>query len=151
MNVRATNCMLRVILFGFLAACLGACATTPVSSSAARQAPSARLLAFQERFSNTTATLIVTRDEGFLGGGCYYSLAINGTLAARLDVGETSRFYVEPGEIVLRVGRDPEGKGLCGVGQDEWTLRETLLRAGEFKYFRLSIDGNGKTDTQRSD
>ena len=68
-GVRATNCMLRVILFGFLAACLGACATTPVSSSAARQAPSARLLAFQERFSNTTATLIVTRDEGFLGGG----------------------------------------------------------------------------------
>lgn len=135
----------------FLILTLAGCATTPVTIEAAKQAPVSRLLAFQEERQSTTAILVVTRDEGFLGGGCYYSVAINGTLAARLDVGETSRFYAEPGEVLLRAGRDPQGKGLCGVVQDEWTQRETILRPNETKYFRLSIDANGKTDIQRSE
>ena len=130
---------------------LGGCATTPIASSNATQAPPDRLLAFQERGQDTNATLVITRDQGFLGSGCYYSVTLNGTVAARLDVGETARFYVIPGEILMRVGRDPVGKGLCGLGQDEWTQRETVVRQGETKYFRLSIDANGKTDIQRSD
>lgn len=127
------------------------CATTPIVPTAAKPAPTERILAFQQKTPSTTATLIVTRDEGFLGGGCYYSLAINGTLAARLDVGETSRFFLEPGEILLRVGRDPQGRGLCSAGQEYWTQRETILRPGEIKYFRLLIDANGATDIQRSE
>jgi hypothetical protein len=122
-----------------------------VAPSAATQVPDDRLLAFQERTDETSATLVITRDQGLTGGACYYSIAVNGTLAARLDVGETARFYVKPGEILLRAGRDPLGKGLCGLGRDEWTQRETVLRQGETKYFRLSIDVNGKTDIQRSD
>jgi len=43
------------------------------------------------------------------------------------------------------------GKGLCGLGLDEWTQRETVVSQGETKYFRLSIDANGKTDIQRSE
>jgi hypothetical protein len=58
---------------------------------------------------------------------------------------------MKPGEILLRAGRDPLGKGLCGLGQDEWTQRETVVHQGETKYFRLSIDQNGKTDIQRSE
>ena len=130
---------------------LGGCATTSVASATATQAPLDRLLAFQEKTDETTATLVITRDQGFLGSACYYSVTLNGTLAARLDAGETARFYMKPGEILLRVGRDPLGKGLCGLGQDEWTQRETVMRQGETKYFRLSIDANGKTDIQRSE
>ena len=51
----------------------------------------------------------------------------------------------------MRAGRDPLGKGLSGLGQDDWTQRETVLRQGETKYFRLSIDVNGKTEIQRSE
>ena len=127
------------------------CATTPIAPTVAKPAPNERILAFQQKNPSTTATLIVTRDEGFIVGGCYCSLFINGTLAARLDVGETSRFFLDPGDILLRVGRDPQGKGLCSAGQDYWTQRETILRPGEIKYFRLLIDANGATDIQRSE
>ena len=130
---------------------LTGCATTPIPATEAKQAPSNRLLAYQEKNAETTSTLVVTRDTGFLGGGCYYSVSIKGTLAARLDTGETSRFFLPPGEILLRAGRDPQGKGLCAAGQDEWTQRETILRQNEIKFFRLSIDANGKTDIQRAE
>lgn len=127
------------------------CATTPTPVSEAKQAPSSRLLAYQEKKTETTSTLVVTRDAGYLGGGCYYAVSINGTLAARLDVAETSRFFLVPGEVLLRAGRDPQGNGLCAIGQDDWTQRETILRQNEVKFFRLSIDANGKTDIQRAD
>jgi hypothetical protein len=129
----------------------GGCATTPVAPSAATQVPSDRLLAFQEKTDATNATLVITRDHGFVGSACYLSVAIDGTLAARLAVEETARFYVKPGEVLLRVGRDPEGQGLCAFGQGDWTQRETIVRQGETKYFRLSIDANGKKDIQRSE
>jgi hypothetical protein len=58
---------------------------------------------------------------------------------------------VNAGDVLLRVGRDPQGKGLCAFGKGEWTQRETVLRPDETKYFRLSIDANGKTDIQRGD
>jgi hypothetical protein len=129
---------------------LGGCATTPVASATATPAPLDRLLAFQEQTDETSATLVITRDQGFLGSASYYSVMLNGTVAARLDVGETARFYIKPGEILLRVGRS-FGYRLMRLGQDEWTQRETVVRQGETKYFRLSIDANGKTDVQRSE
>ena len=130
---------------------LSGCATTPVSINDAKQTPSDRVLAFQTQDANKTAVLIVIRDEGFIGSACYYGLWINQKLAARVDVAEYSKFYVEPGEILLRIGRDPEGKGLCGVDQDNWTQRETILRPGDQKTFRMTIDANAKLDIIRSD
>lgn len=127
------------------------CATTPMPPGQAASVAPDRLVAFQEKSTDASGTLIVTRDEGFLGGGCYSGFFINDILAARFDVAETAKFYVQPGELVLRSGRDPQGRALCGVGQQEWTQRETILRDGETKYFRLSIDANGKTDIQRAD
>ena len=137
--------------FLVIALALTGCATTPVPATSAKQAPAERVLAFQTKLEGPSGKLIVTRDEGFLGGGCFYALSINGIVAARLDVGETSAFFVSPGEVLLRAGRDPQGKALCALGQDEWTQRETLVRDKETKYFRLSIDMNGKTDIQRAD
>ena len=127
------------------------CATTPVSPSTAKQVPKDRLLAFQERIAENSATLVVTRDEGFVGGGCYLSFVVNGTHAARFDVAEIAEFYVAPGELLLRVGPDLMGEMLCALGKDYWTQRETLLRPGETKFFRLSIDANGGMDIQRAD
>ena len=130
---------------------LAGCATTPTPVTEATQAPSNRLLAYQEKNAETTSTLIVTRDSGFLGGGCYYAVSINGVLAARLGPGETSSFFLAPGEILLRSGRDPQGRGLCGFDAGEWTQRESVLHQHEIKHFRLLIDANGKTDIQRAD
>lgn len=134
-----------------LALLVSGCATTPVPISAAKQAPTDRVLAFQIAAGDKTATVTVIRDEGFIGSACYYAVHINRVLAARLDVAEFARFYVEPGEILLRAGRDPEGGGLCGVDLDNWTQREAFLKPGEQKSFRLSIDLNGKLDIHRAD
>ena len=135
----------------FLAVAATGCATTPVPVNSALPAPRERILAFQDIPAGPSGTIVVTRDKGLGGSGCYYGFSINNVLAARLAVSETASFRVAPGELVLRSSRDPYGKGLCGAFQDEWTQRETILRNGETKHFRLSIDRNGKTDILRAD
>lgn len=128
------------------------CATTPTPVSEAKKAEPSRLLAFQERSEATTASVVVIRDSGHMGGGCYSAFWINGQLAARLDVAETATFHIEPGEHRMKLSPDPMGRGLCAVGSDwHWTQRETILRSGERKLFRLSLDDNGKPDIQRAE
>lgn len=130
---------------------LTGCFTTPVPFNEATSAPSERVLAFQNRLPNTTSTIVITRDTGFEGSGCYYAVSINGTLAVRLDTGEMAQFYMEPGEIRLKVGRDPYGVLLCSVRQDDWIQREAILRPYETKYFRVFIDPAGDPDIQRAE
>lgn len=140
------------LLGAMLASALAGCATTPVPLSKARQVPASRLLAFQEKLTGPSARLFVIRDKGLVGGGCFYAVVINGTVAARLDTGEIAQFELAPGEVTLRGNGDPWGKGLCGIGPtDYWTQRETTLRPGETKYFRLTIDSDGVTDMHRAD
>lgn len=141
------------LILGLLAIAIGltGCATTPADHSRASPVPQDRLTAFQSPLSGESGTLILTRDKGFLGSGCYYGFYINDTLAARIDNSETATFIVPTGEIVLRAGRDPGGRALCGLGKQEWTQRETIIRDKEHKFFRMSIDANGKTDIQRAD
>jgi hypothetical protein len=130
---------------------ISACATTPTPEKEAVPIPNERVLAFQTKPSEDAATILLTRDSGHLGSGCHYGFWINGILSARLDPAEIGTFHVAPGEYLLRVGRDPQGRGLCSLEKDEWTQRETILKPREVKRFRLSIDMNGKTDIQRSD
>lgn len=130
---------------------LSACATKPMDHARASPVPTERLAGFQKPIDGPSGTLVLTRDRGFLGSGCYYGFFINNELAARIDNSETATFVVPVGELVLRVGRDPSGRALCGMDKEEWTQRETIFRDGEKKYFRLSIDPNGKTDIQRAD
>jgi hypothetical protein len=103
-----------LVIMTLLAVVVSGCATPPVFPSSAQPLPRDRLLAFQERTPDNSATLVVTRDEGLIGSACYYSFFIDGTHAARFDVAETAEFYVVPGELVLRIGRDVMGGG-CAV------------------------------------
>ncbi len=137
------------LFFGLLV--LSSCATTPMAPSSAVSTSSNRIVTFQAPIAEPSGTLVVTRDKGMLGSGCYYGFFINNVLAARFDNSETATFHVAAGELVLRYGRDPQGRGLCATMKQEWTQRETILRDGETKYFRLSIDVNGKMDIQRAD
>jgi len=142
---------MKVLVSIALVCALAGCNTVPVSFSNATPAPADRVLAFQTPPRGPSGTIVVTRDRGFNGSPCYYALFINGTLAARLATSETATFYVPPGDLLLRSGRDPQGRGLCGTFKNEWTERETILKDGEKKYFRLSIASNGKTDIERTD
>lgn len=127
------------------------CATTPVSVKDAIPAPKDRVLYAGPTTTNQGAALTVIRDEGMIGSACYLGFWINGILAARVATAEMATFQVEPGELLLRVGWDPEGRGLCSFGKQDWIQRETLLRAGQKKVFRLSIDQNGKFDISPGD
>ena len=130
---------------------LAGCGTTAVPIGKAKLAPPERVLAYQEKTAGETGVLVVTRDEGYMGSGCYNSFHINGVLSARMGVAGMARFYVPAGELVLRVAPDPQGAGLCGLGQEYWTQRETIIRPGEVKNFRLLLDASGKPDVQRLD
>ena len=86
-----------------------------------------------------------------IGGGCFNAFYINGTLAARIATSETAEFHVVPGEIVLRYGRDPQGRALCHVNQSNWTQHETIMRPNETKFFRLATDANGRNLIERGE
>jgi hypothetical protein len=143
---------LRAIVLGVIAIVVSGCVSMPVSPSTASQIPKDRLLAFQERTAENSATLVVTRDAGIAGSACYLSFSLNGMHAARFGVAETAQFYVAPGEILLRVGADWMGQGLCGLASKDFgTQRETIIRPGQTKHFRLTTDPNGMLDVQRAE
>ncbi len=57
---------------------LAGCATEAVLPSQAKQAPADRLLKYQQIKKENDATLIVVRDKGFLGSGCFTGVYFNG-------------------------------------------------------------------------
>jgi hypothetical protein len=137
------------------AACLlliTGCATTATPPNEAKATPADRLLAFQGESADRPATITVIRDSGVKGSICYVLLSINGTPSARLDVSESATFHIAPGEILFRAGQDPQAKGLCAsLGPDPFIQRESYIKAGESKNFRLMMDANGQLDIQRRD
>lgn len=134
----------------FLVSLVG-CATSPTPHSEAIPTPKDRVFAFQESVSGKSGVIVVTRDQGFTGSACFYALWIDSILSARLDVGERAKFNVPAGEHLLKVGRDPSGRALCGVDVGGTTQRETIIRENETKYFRFMIGVDGMHDIQRAD
>ncbi len=133
----------------FLAALTAGCSTVAVVPNAAMDVPAERLV----RPSQTgDARLTVVRDEGFLGKACYYALYVNRELTARMATSERVSLAVPSGEVLLGVGRDPQGAGLCSPVADTTRVqRETLLKPGEHKFYRLVIQRDGGVDLMRSD
>ena len=144
--------MMKTTAILFAALMLTGCATTttPTPASSAKQAPASRLLAFQAKPNGQYGKIVVTRDSGLLGSGCMNAVSINGQMAARLEPGETSSFLVPAGEVILQSGQDPMGKGLCTQLFDSPTIRESSIREGETKHFRMLISRDGRTDIQRT-
>lgn len=119
----------------FFVSMLAGCATSQVPSNKADSVPSSRLFAYQHPISGDSV-LIVTRDTGFVGGGCNTSVSIDGQKAAEIGAGETARFFLPAGDHIV-------GASSCGSGLKE---RETSLKAGSTKKFRISIDSSMSMD-----
>ena len=94
-------------LFTLLFIIITGCASKPTPFAFTTQVPEERRFAFKQPKSSDSGKIVVIRDSGLLGGGCYYGLWIDGTFAARLNPGERSEFYLSAGEHVLRSGRRP--------------------------------------------
>lgn len=140
MNFQKSASILAVIAFtGSLTGCAGSFKTNAVPESAAVTVPSDRYLAYktpQEGY----AQVILIRDTGFLGGGCYMGVEINKKLAARFDTGEAATFYVPPGIVELATMVDPQGQGLCGPSPLSYSphWQKFDISASKRSVFRLS-------------
>ena len=123
---------------------IAGCSATPVTPASAVMAPGSRILAFQDDAGESGGSIIVLRDNGFVGKSCLNSVYIDGTLAARLAVAEKARFIVKAGDITLTVGKDPYGNDKCKLHQGDSVTQTFNLGEGEAIAFKLSIDSGGK-------
>jgi hypothetical protein len=97
--------------------------------------PKERLLKFQEAVVGGS-TLVVRRDIGMLGGGCYVAVTIDRTVAARIGIGEVATFQVPAGERIVGIATDTADDTLCGKGS---LRREILVQAsaGQNEHVRI--------------
>lgn len=112
--------------------------TNAVPSSTAEQVPANRILAYTEEVDGF-ARMTVTRDEGFMGGGCYLALVISGEVAARFNPKETATFFVPPGDTNMAVTPDPSGRGLCAIGSWDPVLERYTIQLDTPNLYRISL------------
>lgn len=121
---------------------LAGCATSQVAPENAKLAPKDRVTAYQTKFADS-AMVTITRDSGFVGGGCLATVFIDGAPVARLNAGEKAVFYIQPGQHIL--GSELNGKGLCAYGESRQE-REILINSDESRFYRIFTDANGGID-----
>ncbi|WP_312592126.1 3-isopropylmalate dehydratase [Stutzerimonas nitrititolerans] len=100
--------------------------------------PADRVLAYQQSVEHS-GEVVVTRDFGWRGGGCYIALMIDRELAARVHVGEVVRLQVPAGQRIVSIGTDPLDDTLCGKLR---LRREKLaqVEAGQTLEYRIIVD-----------
>ncbi|QMR80091.1 hypothetical protein HV097_04575 [Enterobacter roggenkampii] len=135
---------MKLLFISVVALCLAGCATEAVLPSQAKQAPKERLLKFQSPGVGEQAKLIVVRDKGFLGSGCFVGVYLNQEKAAILDPGEKAEFYLNPGEWNVAL----MGEGKMCIADKIPAGRDFMLTANTTKAVRLFADPSGNTDVK---
>ena len=130
---------MRILIAAVVLAMLAGCATSPVPSGKARPAPSERVSGYQKPVPGGSS-LIVTRDTGFTGGGCFATVFLNGAPVAKLDTGEKAVFQVPPGEWLLGAALD--GSGLCATNPERMEI-SVVLSPSQQKKFRVFLPAGG--------
>lgn len=102
---------MKKILIALLAIGLTGCSTEPVSPQNAIEVQPATQ--FQQK--PKTIGVTITRDNGFISGGCAITSYINGVRLAELQTGEKVTAYLPAGEV--NVGAGFAGRGLCSGPQ----------------------------------
>ncbi|MBD8474881.1 3-isopropylmalate dehydratase [Pseudomonas sp. CFBP 8770] len=126
---------MRVFWIMLAAASLSGCTSFRADSEHLKAVPAERLSAWQQTLS-PSSELVVDRDIGMLGGGCYVALLIDREPAALLAVGEVATFHLPPGEHIVGITTDKQGGLLCSKGR---LNRELRLQAqpGERQHLRI--------------
>lgn len=123
---------------------LSGCVTEAVPTSNAKIVPAERVLIQ----GSGNSELIITRDNGWLvGGGCYTTLTLDGKHVARIGTGESISYKTKAGRHILGIADDPQGGGLCGVGNGKpYKETSTVISENETQKFRISGDTNSGLD-----
>ncbi|NWL80001.1 3-isopropylmalate dehydratase [Pseudomonas taiwanensis] len=100
--------------------------------------PADRLLAFQQPVEGG-GQIVVNRDMGGLGSGCYIAVHVDRQLAARIGIGEVASFQVPPGDRIVGIGIDETDDTLCSKGR---LRREKAahVEVGQSEHFRIVSD-----------
>ncbi|MHC8354257.1 hypothetical protein ACYZTL_03205 [Pseudomonas sp. LB3P81] len=141
-NGTNTGLRLQSITFAVLCVTLVGCSTTAVPVDVAVAAPSERVMLYQKNGPDM-GRLVLVRDSGMLGSGCFASLFVDGERAARLDTKEKVVFYLPAGEHLL--GAALEGKGLCAANAGK-RERDFVIKANQSKSFRVFTSQSGDLD-----
>lgn len=117
---------------------LTACSSWQADPEDVVPVPADRVLAYQVPVENS-GEVVVTRDFGWRGGGCYIALMIDRELAARVHVGEVVRLQVPAGQRIVSIGTDPLDDTLCGKLR---LRREKLAQVapGKILEYRIIVD-----------
>ncbi|CAK2159594.1 Lipoprotein [Vibrio crassostreae] len=116
---------------------LSACATTPVSNSSAKLAPSVQVLSDNYSFrTNSSATLIIKRDSGFMGSTCNSRIHVDGNPVVDLGTTEYLELYLDEGLHILSA----QPNGICAGGLSEIAID---LKAGKTSNYRVGMGTNG--------
>lgn len=118
-------------LLGF--AVLAGCATTAIPTDQSIQATDIADKTMTAPREGAAARLIIKRDPGFVGSACAIRVSVSRKPLANLRPGEIVTAYLDVGEYIVGA----TSTGICGGGDAEAPL---LLRAGEVRTFRVSID-----------
>jgi len=102
--------------------------------------PKERLLGYQTPGPNNSI-VVVRRDIGMLGGGCYVAVLIDRTVAARIGIGEVATFQVPAGDRIVGIATDTADDTLCGKGS---LRREILIQASEGQQEQVHIVSENK-------
>lgn len=114
---------------------LSGCTSFRADSEHLKPVPAERLSAWQQTLT-ASSELVVDRDIGMLGGGCYVALMIDRQPAALLAVGEVASFHLPPGEHIVGITTDKQGGLLCSKGRLNRELR-VQANSGERQHLRI--------------
>jgi hypothetical protein len=117
---------------------LAGCSSWTPAPEDIKPVPAERVLGYQEPLGQG-GQLLVNRDFGGMGAGCYVAVLVDRQVAARIGVGEQVGFQVPAGTRVLSIGIDEMDDTLCGMGR----LRRELavkVQPGSQQDFRIVSD-----------
>ncbi|SDH31950.1 hypothetical protein SAMN05216588_10427 [Pseudomonas flavescens] len=109
--------------------------------------PAERLLAHQAPV-NGGGEVVVTRDLGLMGGGCYVAVLVDRRIAARIAVGEQARFQLPAGRHILGITADTQDPTLCGKGRLNREVAVKVEASGSAE-LRIVSQNRGGFDIQQ--
>ncbi|QBL40491.1 hypothetical protein MG068_08205 [Stenotrophomonas sp. ASS1] len=137
--------MKKISALGFLAVLAAGCSSTAVAPGTEKSVSAARVYdaSYLESSPDRSATINVTRDKGFAGGGCSFDILIDNQKVVALKPGESASMHLGPGTYFLKL---EAGGGLC---QNVSTFQNVTVAAGDILGYRIVWPAGGRPTLER--
>lgn len=126
---------------------LAGCSSYATHPDQITDVPADRMFAYEQAEQAAAGTVVVNRDMGFLGGGCYVAFKLDRKVVARLGIGEVARFNVAPGRHIVGIAIDEAGESLCNNGRLNREVAVTVEQ-GQRSYLRVTSTSKSGFDIQ---